>query len=120
MLKKINESEDLKYSKCSKNTQTRAHPEIPYSVQTQLPPIFSSQLCTISPAIKFLSRSIPNLDSLCWCQADADFTDEAEQALNDQYDRQIADFYKDKQEKAQALKQVFEENLISKLFEETD
>ena len=49
MLKKINESEDLKYSKISKNTQTNAHPEIPYSVKTQLPPIFNSQLCTISP-----------------------------------------------------------------------
>ena len=88
-------------------------------MKTQLPPIFSSQLCTISPTIKFLSRSIPNLDSLCWCHPDEDFRDEAEQALNEQYDRQVADFYEDEREKAQALRQVFEGTLIAKLFEET-
>ena len=46
--------------------------------------------------------------------------DEAEHALNEQYDRQIASFYEDEREKAQAMRQVFEENWIAKLFEETD
>ena len=42
-------------------------------------------------------------------------TDEAEQALCDQYDRQIRVYYEEAREKARAVRQVFEENLIGKL-----
>ena len=45
--------------------------------------------------------------------------DEAEQSLCDQYDRQITEYYEEATEKARAVRQVFEENMIEKLFEET-
>ena len=44
--------------------------------------------------------------------------DEAEQALSDHYDRNISIFYEDAFEKAKAVRQVFDENRIEKLFDE--
>jgi hypothetical protein len=66
--------------------QTKAHPDIPYRVSSPLPPIFSLQLCHKSRPI-FLSDSLPNLDSVCWCKPNEDFKNEAEEALAEQYDR---------------------------------
>ena len=44
----------------------------------------------------------------------------AEQALSDQYDRQVRAFYDDAREKAEAVRQVYDENLIGRLFKEND
>ena len=41
--------------------------------------------------------------------------DEAEQALCDQYDRQIREYYEEAREKARAVRQVFDENLFAYL-----
>jgi hypothetical protein len=77
--------------------QTDCHPDIPYRITSPLPPIFSSQLCFKSRPI-FLSKSLPNLE-MVWCRNTAeDFTDEAEEALSEMYDRQICDFYEDERE----------------------
>ena len=83
--------------------QTDSHPDIPYEVNCPLPPIFSSQLCLKSRRI-FLSDSLPNLDSVCWSKPDEDFTEEAEEALNDQYDRQIREFYEDERDRVHAAR----------------
>ena len=42
----------------------------------------------------------------------------AEEALNDQYDRQVEDYYQEAKIQAEAANRVFEENAIGKLFEE--
>ena len=78
--------------------QTDAHPEIPYKITDPLPPIFSSQFCHKSRPIH-LSDSLPNLDSICWSKPDEDFLAEAEEALNEQYDKEIRDFYWDERER---------------------
>ena len=83
-------------------TQTDQHPDIPYLITSALPPIFSSQLCHRTPKINFLSSSVPNLDSICWIKNDDDdpYLDEAEEFLSEQYDREISNFYLEKQEQA--------------------
>ena len=85
-------------------TQTDYGPDIPYSITTPLPPIFNSQLLFKTPPIKFLSRSIPNLDKICWSQPDYGNTDEADEALADQYDREVKDFYIEACERARILR----------------
>ena len=81
--------------------QTDSHPEIPYEVTSPLPPIFGNQLCWKSRLFHF-SKSLPSLDKLCWCKPDYDFTDEAEEALNEQYDRQVREFYEDERDRVRA------------------
>ena len=44
--------------------------------------------------------------------------DEAEEALCQQYDKNIKEYYRDKHASAKAVKEVFDENLIAKLYEE--
>ena len=44
--------------------------------------------------------------------------DKAQQALNYQYDQQVLDYYEEAREKSRAVRQVYEENCIGKLFEE--
>ena len=74
----------------TKVCQTDEHPDVPYNIQTPLPPIFSIQLCHIAtPPINFLSRSLPRLDKISWCQPEDYMVDEAEEFLNYQYDREI-------------------------------
>ena len=43
--------------------------------------------------------------------------DEAEQALCDQYDRQVEEFYEEARDRAKALNEIHGENQIGKLFE---
>ena len=43
---------------------------------------------------------------------------EAEEALNEQYDRQIEDYYREAKLQAESVRQVYEENGIGKLFDE--
>ena len=104
----------------SKSTQTESHPDIPYEITSPLPPIFNSQLCHHSKRILHLSNSLPNLHTIDWVKVSLEdqIRDEAEQALSDQYDRQVENFYDEARNKARALREIYEENLISKLFEE--
>ena len=68
----------------------------------------------------YLSNSLPNLHTIGWITVvpEDKIRDEAEQALSDQYDRQVRDFYDEAKDQAKALREVYSENLISKLFEE--
>ena len=86
------------------SSQTDTNPDIPYKITSPLPPIFSSELCYKSPMIH-LSRSLPSLDSICWCKPDEDFVNDAEEALCDQYDREVRDFYLDERERVRAAKE---------------
>ena len=74
--------------------QTDSHPDIPNDVTSPLPPIFGNQMCWKSRPFHF-SNSLPNLKMLSWCQPNYDFTDEAEEALAEQYDRQVREYYED-------------------------
>ena len=74
-------------------SQTNSYPDIPYKITDPLPPIFSMQLCHKSRPIHFLSRSIPNLNSILWCPPDDKILDAAEEYLSEQYDREIEEFY---------------------------
>ena len=91
----------------------------PYLVTDALPPIFGSKLCHRSKTINFISRSLPNLSTLTWVRVTEEdiLVEEAEQALNNQYDRQVEEFYIDAKKKAEAVREVYEENYIEKLFE---
>jgi hypothetical protein len=75
------------------SSQTNAHPDIPYLVTDPLPPIFSMELCHKSRPIHFLSRSIPNLNSILWCPPDDEVANSAEEFLAEQYDREFKEFY---------------------------
>ena len=50
--------------------QTETHPDIPYKVTDALPPIFSKGLKKKTPVFRFLSRSIPDLQTICWSEYD--------------------------------------------------
>ena len=105
----------------AKASQTQSHPDIPYNISAPLPPIFSSQLCYSSKQIKHISSSLLNLSTLGWVRVTEQdiLSDKAEQALSDQYDRQIEDYYPEEREKSKAIQEIYEENLIGKLYEET-
>ena len=81
-------------------SQTNANPDVPYLVTDPLPAIFSSQLCYKSRPIHFLSRSMPNLNSILWCPPDDEYLDAAEEFLAEQYDREIQEFYLEAREQA--------------------
>jgi hypothetical protein len=100
-------------SKKSNNSQTESNYDIPYSVKMLLPPIFNSNLCHLTSKINFLSNSLPNLDTILWVEPDTTHQDEAEEALNNQYDRQIDDFYRTEQERIKAQREVMtNQNLV--------
>ena len=104
----------LKIRKESKICQTDQTPDLPYEINSPLPPIFSSQLCHATPPIHFLSRSLPRLDKICWVQSEDNYLDEAEEFLNYQYDQQIKQFYLDAKEQAVAKKMAdMKENKIN-------
>ena len=66
------------------------------------------------------SSSLPNLPSLSWVTNEEVMMDEAEQALNDQYDREVSSFYTDAKLKAAAIRSLYEENAIADLFKEDE
>ena len=78
----------------------------------------SSNLCHITPPIKFLSNSLPYLNTILWVKPDMTYQDEAEEALNVQYDRQIEEFFLLEMErvryqrKASASDQILPLNLL--------
>ena len=45
---------------------------------------------------------MPNLTKMSWCQPSENFTDEAEEALAEQDDRIIREFYEDERERIRA------------------
>ena len=100
--------------------QTNQCSEIPYLVTTSLPPIFGSQLCKMTKPINFLSKSLPDISTLRWVMVTEEdrVMNAAEEALNQQYDRQVEEFYREKIKEAEAVCSVYEENGIGKLFEE--
>ena len=87
------------------SVQTASSIDIPYCVQDPLPPIFSSQLCWKTKPIH-LTNSVPNLTQLLWVSKTEDemILEEAEQALGDLYDHQIASFYEEAKLKAAAAR----------------
>ena len=105
-------------SKESVACQTSSSTDVPYLVTDPLPPIFGSALCHRSKPIPYISRSLPNLSTLSWVRVTEDdvMVEAAEQALNELFDHQVNEFYKDAKAKAAAMRQVYEENCIGNLF----
>ena len=101
--------------------QTTHSADVPYSINTQLPPIFGSQLCQISKPLNFLSISLPNLSTLRWVKITEEdmLVNAAEDALNEQHDRQVNHYYREAKLKAESVRQIYEENGIGNLFQET-
>ena len=50
----------------SKHSQTMVNDKSSYDVNKPLPDIFNFDLCHIAPKIRFLSRSLPNLNTILW------------------------------------------------------
>ena len=67
-------------------------------------PPFSHLNYVLNPDESFCQSLWVNLDSVCWSKPDEDFTEEAEEALNDQYDRQIREFYEDERDRVHAAR----------------
>ena len=88
----------------SASSQTEPNFDIPYHISAQLPPIFSSKLCNINPRIKYLSRSLPNLDTILWVSPDTSYVDEAEEFLSQQHENMVKQLYISRREQAQARK----------------
>ena len=66
-------------------------------------------------------NSVPNLSNLILVQQSEDILlrDAAENALNEQYDLEIASFYEEAKNKAKAIRQEYDEKAIEMLFLET-
>ena len=99
--------------------QTNHTSDVPYLISEELPPIFGSQFCQKSRAVNFLSGSLPDLSIFSWVKiTDEDILrDEAEQALNAQYDRKVEDFYEEAKRTASKLHEIYEEGVLAKLFQ---
>ena len=107
--------------KSSISCQTNQSPDLPYLVTEPLPPIFGSQLVQKSK-IQHMTRSMPDLATVNWIEVTEEdsILEAAEEALNEQYDRQVERFYKDAKAKTAALREVFDENCIWKLFNDAN
>ena len=73
----------------------------PYKITSPLPPIFNSQLRYYTKPVKFLSKSLPSLDAICWADP-SDSEDDIDEILSEQYDQQVKDFYIIEQERVRA------------------
>ena len=62
----------------------------------------SQLVCVIY--IHFLSRSLPRLDKIKWCQPEEYMVDDMDEYLNDQYEQELKDFYTEAREEARARK----------------
>ena len=74
---------------------------MPYQITSPLPPIFNSQLRYHTKPIKFLSKSLPSLDAICWASP-SDSEDDLDELLSEQYDQYVKDFYRIEQERVRA------------------
>ena len=67
--------------------------------------MFNSQLFHHTKPIKFLSRSLPRLDSICWGpKIDDDIEEQIADAEDEMYKREIEEFYSSERRKVQAIK----------------
>ena len=98
------------------NTIQILHAKIKMRPPGPLPPIFSSELCRISPKNGILSGSHPGLASFCWHQPNTNFRD----ALNKQYDRSVKEFYFEERERLIAMKQSKGHSVIHTLEKSSD
>ena len=85
----------------TKAIQTDRCPEMPYKITSPLPPIFNSQLLYKTKPLKFLSKSLPSLDVICWASP-TDSEDDLDELLSDMYDQQVEDFYISERERLRA------------------
>ena len=88
----------------SVSCHTDNHPDIPFPIP--LPPIFSSNLCFLTPQIKSMSRSLPNLNSILWFKTSIEeiVRDEAEELLANMYDKEVEEYYLMEREKIRKKK----------------
>ena len=100
------------------SSQTQITIDTPYTVDEPLAPIFGSHLCVKTKA-PFLSKSLPDISTLVFVNISEEdkLRDAAEEALSNQYDRNIKDFYNDAKIKAANLRQIFDDNAIGQLFQ---
>ena len=69
-----------------------------------LPLEINTKLYYYSRHKKFISSSLPSLYNVQWTTSD-DLLDAAEEALAEQYDKQIQEFYEDEQDRIRKLKE---------------
>ena len=100
----INQTDD---DRVTFSSQTDQHPDIPYKITLPLPPMFNSQLFHHSKPIKFLSRSLPRLDRICWGpRIDDDIEEQIADAEAEMYKREIEEFYESERERIQANREL--------------
>ena len=106
----------------SKITQTCYHPDFPYKIDMPLPPIFSSCLVHKTKPINFLSRSHPNLETIKWTKFTEEdlIEDQISEIEMENYELEVKEIFEEAVEKAKALREIYEEGLIEKLFEGND
>ena len=92
------------HSSKTSSCQTDEHPDNPYAITEPLPPIFGSKFCFLTPRIKHLSHSLPNLNTVLWVNITDEerLRDEAEEALAEHYDDQVKQFYLEHKERIHA------------------
>ena len=100
------------------SSQTTTTVDVPYAISEPLPPIFGAQVC-IRTRRPFISKSLPDISTVALVKLSEDdlIQEAAEEALSVAYDREIAHFYNDARVKAANLRQIYDENLIGKLFD---
>ena len=117
MEKKLKKLEP-KINWASISCQTSSSVNLPYLITEPLPPIFSSRLCVQTKPI-FMANSMPDLSTLVFIEDSEEMRirDAAEDALNYQYDREVARFYEEARCRAAGLRGVYEEGASAHLFE---
>ena len=72
-----------------------------------LPPMFNSQLFHHTKTVKFLSRSLPRLDSICWGpKINNDIEEQIADVEAEMYEREIEEFYESEKERVQAKREL--------------
>ena len=84
--------------------QTDSHPDILYHIQSPLPPLFGSKLCYYSRHLKSMSSSLPDLWNVKFTTTD-DLLDAAEEALAEEYEKEVDDFYLEEKERARKIEE---------------
>ena len=102
----VKEKKENDAKKVDNYSQTDQNPDIPYEVTSPLPPIFSSSLCRQSRRISLFTNSLPNLSTIDWVTVTHEdiLRDEAEEALSEQEDRLIEEFYLDERNRVRAMR----------------
>ena len=107
-----------KVENVSVSCQTTSMMDTPYLLSEELPPIFSSKLCSITkPTIMY--NSVPNLSTLIMVEQSEEtmLRDAAEDALSEQYDLEISKYYEEARIRAAAIRQIYDDNAIEMLFQ---